>query len=287
MITKREAWIPYALLAPALLILVLFRLWPILIGLSESLYAISFLQAGAKVFIGLENYQRLLTDRVFLQSLQVSLAFNLIVNPLQVALALGLAFLVNQRVRGIGIFRSIYLIPIAISINVSALIWKLVLDENGLANGLIQTLGGSPLAFLTSTNLALWSIIGIASWIGVPFWTLFLLAGLQGIPSQIYEAAEIDGAGRFGTLRHITLPMLRRSIGFVLIADTISNFLLFAPVLLLTEGGPELSTNLVMFEAYRRGLIYGDFGTSAAMVSLQLGLIVIIIAIQFYLFRER
>lgn len=287
MITKREAWIPYAFLAPALLILVLFRLWPILIGLSESLYAISFLQAGAKVFIGLENYQQLLTDRVFLQSLQVSLAFNLIVNPLQVALALGLAFLVNQRVRGIGIFRSVYLIPIAISINVSALIWKLVLDENGLANGLIQTLGGSPLAFLTSTDLALWSIIGIASWIGVPFWTLFLLAGLQGIPSQIYEAAEIDGAGRFGTLRHITLPMLRRSIGFVLIADTISNFLLFAPVLLLTEGGPELSTNLVMFEAYRRGLIYGDFGTSAAMVSLQLGLIVIIIAIQFYLFRER
>ncbi|MBL8097273.1 MAG: sugar ABC transporter permease, partial [Anaerolineales bacterium] len=207
MITKREAWIPYAFLTPALLILVLFRLWPILIGLGESLYAISFLQAGAKVFIGLENYQRLLTDRVFLQSLQVSLAFNLIVNPLQIALALGLAFLVNQRVRGIGIFRSVYLIPIAISINVSALIWKLVLDANGLANGLIQTLGGSPLAFLTSTDLALWSIIGIASWIGVPFWTLFLLAGLQGIPSQIYEAAEIDGAGRFGTLRHITLPM--------------------------------------------------------------------------------
>lgn len=287
MITKREAWIPYAFLAPALLILVLFRLWPIGIGLGESLYSISFLQAGARVFTGIENYQRLLTDRVFLQSLQVSLAFNLIVNPLQVALALALAFLVNQRVRGIGIFRSIYLIPIAISINVSALIWKLVIDENGLANGLIRTLGGSPLAFLTSTDLALWSIIGIASWIGVPFWTLFLLAGLQGIPSQIYEAAEIDGAGRFGALRFITLPMLRRSIGFVLIADTISNFLLFAPVLLLTEGGPELSTNLVMFEAYRRGLIYGDFGASAAMVSLQLALIVIIVAIQFYLFRER
>ena len=287
MITKREAWIPYAFLAPALLILVLFRVWPILIGLSESLYTISFLQAGARIFTGLENYQRLFTDRVFLQSLQVSLAFNLLVNPLQLALALGLAFLVNQRVRGIGVFRSIYLIPIAISINVSALIWKLVLNENGLVNGLIQTLGGSPLPFLTSTDYALGSIIAIASWIGVPFWTLFLLAGLQGISTQIYEAARIDGAGPFGTLRYITLPLLRRSIGFVLIADTISNFLLFAPVLLLTEGGPELSTNLVMFEAYRRGLIYGDFGTSAAMVSLQLGLIVGIVAIQFYLFREK
>ena len=286
MITKRESWIPYAFLAPALLILALFRLWPIAIGLGESLYAVSFLHAGEKVFVGLENYQRLLTDGVFLHSAQVSLFFNLIVNPLQVLLALGLAFLVNQRVRAVGFFRSLYLIPIAISINVSSLIWKLMLDPNGLVNGLIKTLGGGPIAFLTSTDHALGSIIGIASWIGVPFWTLFLLAGLQGISPQLYEAAEIDGAGAFGKLSYITLPLLRRAIGFVLIADTISNFLLFAPVLMLTQGGPELSTNLVMFEAYRRGLVYGDFGTSAAMVMLQLVLVVIVVAIQSYLFRE-
>jgi multiple sugar transport system permease protein len=287
MIAKKEWWIPYAFLAPALLILGLFRLWPILIGLGESLFSVSFLHAGEKVFTGLDNYQRLLADPVFLKSAQVSLAFNLIVNPLQVLLALGLALLVNQRVRGIGSFRSLYLIPVAISINVSSLIWKLILDENGLANGLIKTLGGSPLPFLTSTSQALWSIIGIVSWIGVPFWTLFLLAGLQGIPAQIYEAAEIDGANTLGKLFRITLPMLRRSVGFVLIADTISNSLLFAPVYLLTQGGPELSTNLVMFEAYRRGLIYGDFGASAAMVSLQLLIIIVIIAFQTYLFREK
>ena len=287
MIAKKEWWIPYAFLAPALLILGLFRLWPILIGLGESLFSVSFLHAGEKVFTGLDNYQRLLADPVFLKSTQVSLAFNLIVNPLQILLALGLALLVNQRVRGIGSFRSLYLIPVAISINVSSLIWKLILDENGLANGLIKTLGGSPLPFLTSTSQALWSIIGIVSWIGVPFWTLFLLAGLQGIPAQIYEAAEIDGANTLGKLFQITLPMLRRSIGFVLIADTISNSLLFAPVYLLTQGGPELSTNLVMFEAYRRGLIYGDFGASAAMVSLQLLIIIVIIAFQTYLFREK
>jgi len=287
MITKRENWIPYTFLAPALLTLLAFRLWPIVIGLSESLYSVSFVNAGARIFVGFENYLRLLTDRVFLQSLQVSLLFNLIVNPLQVLLALGLAFLVNQRVPGVGAFRSLYLIPIAISINVSALIWKLMLDENGLLNGLIRTWGGSPIAFLTSTEWALGSIIGIASWIGVPFWTLFLLAGLQGISPQIYEAAAIDGASGASRLRFITLPLLRRSIGFVLIADTISNFLLFTPVLLLTEGGPQLSTNLVMFEAYRRGLVYGDFGMSAAMVSLQLILIVSIVLAQFYLFRER
>lgn len=287
MLTKKEWWIPYAFLAPALLVLGLFRLWPILIGLGESLYTISFLHAGQKVFAGLDNYRGLLSDPVFIKSVQVSLFFNLVVNPLQVLLALGLAMLVNQRVRAIGLFRSIYLIPIAISINVSSLIWKLILDENGLANGLIKTLGGSPLSFLTSSDQALWSIIAIVSWIGVPFWTLFLLAGLQGIPAQIYEAAEIDGASGLAQFWRVTLPMLRRSLSFVLIADTISNFLLFVPVYLLTQGGPELSTNLVMFEAYRRGMIYGDFGTSAAMVSLQLVIILIIIAFQFYLFREQ
>ena len=122
MIAKKEWWIPYAFLAPALLILGLFRLWPILIGLGESLFSVSFLHAGEKVFTGLDNYQRLLADPVFLKSTQVSLAFNLIVNPLQVLLALGLALLVNQRVRGIGSFRSLYLIPVAISINVSSLV---------------------------------------------------------------------------------------------------------------------------------------------------------------------
>lgn len=287
MTTKNERWIPYLFIAPALLILVIFRLWPIVLGLSESFYVTSFVQEGKKIFAGFENYRYLLGDSVFIKSVQVSLLFNLIVNPLQVILALGLAFLVNQQVRGIGFFRSMYLIPIAISINVSSVVWKLILDESGLANGFLTSLGITAQPFLNSSQQALWSIIGIVSWIGVPFWTLFLLAGLQGIPSEVYEAADIDGASRSRRLFNITLPMMRPQIGFVLIADTISNFLLFVPVFLLTQGGPELSTNLVMFEAYRRGMVYGDFGASAAIVMLQLIVIISIIALQFYLFRQK
>lgn len=121
----------------------------------------------------------------------------------------------------------------------------------------------------------------------MPFWMLFLLAGLQGIPAQIYEAAEMDGANGMTKLFRVTLPLMRNSIGFVLIADTISNFLLFVPVYMLTQGGPELSTNLVMYEAYRRGMIYGDFGTSAAMVMMQLCIVIFVVLIQSYLFREK
>ena len=284
--TKREWWIPYLFIAPALLLLGIFRLGPIFVGLSESLYSISFLQGGEKFFSGLDNYTRLLGDPTFIKSLRISLLFNLIINPLQTVLSLGLAFLLNQRVRGVNFFRSVYLIPYAISINVSSLIWRLVLDQGGLANGFLALLHIPGQPFLTSVDQALWSIIGIASWIGVPFWTLFLLAGLQGISSQIYEAAEIDGANTLNKLFRITLPMMRRSIGFVLIADTISNFLLFVPVYMLTQGGPQLSTNLVMYEAYSRGILYGDFGAAAAIVTIQLIIVMAIVLFQFYLFRE-
>ena len=287
MLVKRERWTPYLFILPALLILGVFRFWPIVIGLSESFYSISFLQGGAKVFTGLDNYKSLLGDPVFFKSVQVSVLFNLIINPLQILLSLGLAFLVNQRVRGVEFFRSIYLIPVAISINVSSLLWKLILDDSGMANGILSLFEIGKQPFLDSTSQALWSIIGIASWIGVPFWMLFLLAGLQGIPAQIYEAAEMDGANGMTKLFRVTLPLMRNSIGFVLIADTISNFLLFVPVYMLTQGGPELSTNLVMYEAYRRGMIYGDFGTSAAMVMMQLCIVIFVVLIQSYLFREK
>lgn len=287
MTTKRERWIPYLLIAPAILVLVLFRLWPTLVGLSESLYATSFLQGGEKIFVGLGNFKRLWADPVFWQSVRVTLLFNLIVNPLQTVLALTLALLLNQRVRGINIFRGIFLIPVAISINVSSVIWKLMLDQNGLINGILVSIGMGRQPFLLSVDQALWSIIWIASWIGVPFWSLFMLAGLQSIPNHVYEAAEIDGVTKWQRLWRITLPMMRSATTFVLIAATVANFLLFVPVLLLTGGGPELSTNVAMYEAYRRGLIYGDLGASSAMVTMLLVLIILIVGGQSYLLREK
>ncbi len=286
MSTKGERKIAYWMIAPALLLLVVFRLLPIILGLRESFFAVSFLQGGAKIFVGFENFAALLNDSVFLKSVEVTLLFNLIINPLQTVLALGLAFLVNRKVRAIAFFRSVYLIPVAMSINVSSLIWRLALDPNGMVNGILTAIGLPAQPFLVSSGQALLTIIGIASWIGVPFWSLFLLAGLQGIPEEIYEAAQIDGANKRNRFRYVTLPMMRRPLTFVLIANTIANFLLFIPVFLLTRGGPELSTNLLMYETYRRGIIYGDLGTSAAMVIMQLLIVIVIIIGQYALLRD-
>jgi len=285
MMRARQQIIPYLFLLPALLLLVVFNLMPTIATLFESMFVIS-LRSGERVFAGFANYNRIFNDPIFWKSFQVTVVFSLLVNPIQIALALGLAVLINQRVRGIGLFRSIYLLPIAVSLNVTAIVWGLMLDQNsGMVNGILWQLGIARQPFLHSVDQALWSIILIASWIGVPLWSLFILAGLQNIPPPVLEAAKIDGANAWQSFTKITLPLLRRVLAFVLVADTVANFLMFAPILLLTSGGPRLSTNLIMYETYRRGFLYGDLGASAAMLSVMLLIVFIIVGIELYALR--
>ena len=283
--TRQERWIPYMFLGPALLLILAFRFLPALAGLRESLYGVSFL-SNSKVFIGLENFQTIFKDSSFIQAVRVTVLFNLIVNPLQILLALALAVLVNQKVRGMSFFRSVLLLPVAVSITISAIIGGMAMDESGLLNGILSALGLPPQPFLLSSRTALGSIIALSSWIGCPFWMLFILAGLQNISNEIYEAAAIDGANAIRKFTSITLPLLRRSLAFVLVSDTVANFLLFVPIFILTSGGPERSTSTIMYEAYRRGLVYGDIGASSAMVTVLLLIVLVVIAVEFYFMRS-
>ena len=281
----RQQIIPYLFLLPALLLLIVFNLMPTIATLVESTFVLS-LRSGDRIFAGMANYNRIFNDPIFWKSLQVTVVFSLLVNPIQIALALALSLLINQKLPGIGIFRSIYLLPIAVSLNVTAIVWGLMLDQNsGMVNGILAQLGVARQPFLHSVDQALWSIILIASWIGVPLWSLFILAGLQNIPPPVLEAAKIDGANAWQSFTRITLPLLRRVLAFVLVADTVANFLMFAPILLLTNGGPRLSTNLIMYETYRRGFLYGDLGASAAMLSVMLLIVFVIVGIELYVFR--
>ena len=283
-----ERWTPYMFLAPAILLLIVFRYIPILLGFEESLFTNALSQVGGRRFVGLDNFLLLYEDPVVWQSFQVTLVFSLVVNPLQVGLALLLAELINQRVPGIAVFRAIYLVPLAISINVTAIAWGLALDPNyGLINGVLRTLGLPRQPFLIHPSQALWSIIGIISWIGVPYWSLFFLAGLQGISSDVLESAHVDGASSLRTFISIKLPLLRRVIAFVLVTDTVTNFTLFAPVYLLTRGGPQLSTHLVMYEAWRRGLVYGDIGIASAIISVLVIVVIIFVAVEFIVLRPQ
>lgn len=285
---KRFSPVPYLFLAPALILLIVFNLIPAVATFQQSLFKESNRRGADPIFVGFDNFSRIFKDPVFWKSARVTLLFSLITNPLQTALALGLALIATQKVKGIGVFRSIFLLPVAVSINVAVIVWGLMVDSNaGLINGILNQIGLPEQPFLTSPNQALATIIMIISWKGVPYWALFFIAALQGIPISSLEAALIDGANKWQTLTRITIPILRPIILFVLVADTIINFTLFVPIQLLTQGGPQLSTNLVMYETYRRGFVYGDLGSSAVMLTVMFFVILIVIGIQNLLLTER
>ncbi|GAA2410385.1 hypothetical protein GCM10010191_19060 [Actinomadura vinacea] len=150
-------------------------------------------------------------------------------------------------------------------------------------NGILGALGLPDQPFLTSPTQSLLSIIILVSWVGVGYWMMFLIAGLKDIPYSTYEAAAIDGAGWWRTFFRITLPQLRRPLLFVLVADTVANFMVFAPVEILTGGGPEGSTNLIMFDTYQRAYVTGDLPAAAAETFILLGIALTVVWIQFRL----
>ena len=288
MMTRRERWVPYAFLLPAFAGLLVFQVTPILFGLGRSLFATGFgVDAGRLVFVGLENFRDIFTDPVFWNSLKVTLLFNLVVNPVQVALALAVALMLNAHLRGISIFRTLFYIPVGVSLTVTSIIWGLLLDrDSGLVNGVLNALGLPSQPFLHSANQALGSLMLLVSWKGIAYWMLILLAGLQAIPRSLYEAASVDGAAGVQVFRHVTLPLLRRPLAFVLITDTVVNFLLFNPVYILTHGGPQGSTHLLMFEAFRSGFVGINLGRATAITAVILVFVGGFVALQSWLLRD-
>ncbi|WP_426515628.1 carbohydrate ABC transporter permease [Diaminobutyricibacter sp. McL0618] len=272
-------------LSPALLSLAVLRLIPAGSALWESFFHKSLLESSS-VFVGLGNYIELFTNQGFLGSLGVTLLFTVLVNPIQVFVALLLAVLFTKRSAGSRIWRSLVILPIAVPPAVSAVIWSVIYRPDGLANSFLSLVGIPPQPFLTSPQQALWCIIVLLSWVGVGYWMLFLIAGINDIPDSYYEAASLDGASSWRKLWSITIPLLRRPLAFVLVADTVSNFLVFAPVQILTKGGPQGATNLLMYDIYNRAYTLGDVNKAQAEVIILVLLTVIVVALQFRLLRS-
>jgi multiple sugar transport system permease protein len=285
---KGSAPAAFVLLLPALICLVIFRIYPIVLAAWGSLCQESFEQAGRTIFVGIQNYADLVGDPLFWKSLWVTVKLNAVINPVQLALALLLAVMVNQRFRGIGFYRLLFFVPIGVSLPIACVIWRLMLDpESGLINSLLGWIGINKQPFLIDGRQALWSVLAIATWKGVSFWMIFLWAGLQAIPLELYEAARLDGAAAARRFLHITLPLLKRTLLFVLVTDTSVNFLLFVPMFLLTRGGPSYSTNVLMYEAYRSGFVYGEMGRALAIVTVLILLVSITVVLQFYFLRQQ
>ncbi len=281
---RAKWWVPFAFLAPALLGLLLFRVVPILLSLGGGFTATDL--TGETSFAGWSNYSALADDPEFWNSVRVTLLFNVIINPLQVVLAFALALLTARPGPGVGALRTAILLPITVSIALTSVMWNLLLDPGvGPVNGLLRSLGLPAQPFFHSESQALPSLIAICTWRGVGYWMFFMLGGLGAIPPEVNEAASIDGAGAWRRLWHITLPLMRRSFAFVLIADTAANFLLFAPVYIITTGGPRGSTSLLMFEAYRAAFTLLDNGRSLAISTVILLIIGAVATLELRFFR--
>ena len=269
-------------LLPALALLVIFRIAPVIEVLFDS-----FLNSRSE-WVGLENYFFLLTSEAFVNSMRVTLVFNLLINPIQIIMALAIALLIVDGARKPGMWQTLNLLPVVVPLAVSSLIWSVGFrPDDGILNAILEAAGLPGQRWLTSADQSMMSIIILASWVGVGYWSLFLVAGLHQVPKDVIEAARLDGGRYWGTLWHVRLPLMRRPLAFVLVADTAVNLLLFAPVQILTRGGPVDSTNLVMFDIYRNAFVFADLPLAAAETVLLLVVVIAIVGLQFFMLNQR
>jgi len=270
-------------LLPTAILIVVLRIVPTISAIADSTK--SGLPGSLKPpeFVGPRVFTDLMASAGFWHSLQQTLIFNVIVNPLQIFLALLLAVLLVQGLPASGLWRTLIFLPAAVPVAGSTIVWGIALRPNGPVNGLLELVGVPAQPFLTSPDQVIGGLILIVSWIGIGYWMMFLIAGLNDIPLVYYEAARVDGAGPLRTFFSVTLPMLKRPLLFVLVADTVANFILFAPVQILTQGGPQKASNFLMYDIFHRSFELQDPYAASAELVILLIIMMLIVLIQFRL----
>lgn len=284
---KRKNLAVAVFLLPAMLLLILFKVYPILLGAYESFFTYSFVEKET-IFAGFDNYISIFTDRSTLNAIKVTAIFNVFVNPIQIVLSFGLALLLMVKLKGQKIFRTIHMIPVAVSFTIACTLWGVLLSpEQGLMNSILNLFGMENQGFLTDKSQALAWVMILASWKGLGYWALFFITGLEEVPEQLYEAAALDGASYWQNLRWVTLPQMKRTFQFVIVSDTISNFILFVPAYVLTKGGPDGVTDFLMYRIYRTAYQYSDLHLASAMIVVLIIMLGIIVAIENFVLREK
>jgi multiple sugar transport system permease protein len=237
---------------------------------------------SAPEFIGLDNVLKLGRDKLFWQSLKVTTVFTMVSVPVALVLGFCLALLMNTKVRGISFFRTVYYLPSIVPAVASAVLWAWILNtEFGLLNTALRYVGLPKVQWLQDPDWALPALILMSLW-ALGGTMVIYLAGLQGIPEVFYEAAKIDGAGRWAQLRHVTIPLMSPIIFFNLIIGIIGSFQIFTAGYLITEGGPQNATLFYVLYLYRNGFEYLDMGYAAALAWV---LFLIILALTLLVFK--
>jgi len=281
----RDRWIAYGFLLPNLIGLLLFMLGPIAASLAMSFFRWDIFTSPT--FIDWDNFLEIFSKRSgFWQYLANTLFFSFSV-PLGLVTALFFALLLNQPLRGMGFFKTIYFLPVVSSAIAVAIIWQWLLNKDfGVINALLIQLQLSPVDWLGSPLMAKISIVLMTVWKGLGYNILIYLAALQGIPDELYEAAQLDGAASWRRFAHITLPLLGPAHLFLFITGFISTFQLFGPLYVMTQGGPLKGTWSIVYEIWWKAFREFRMGYAAALAWILFALIFIVTLVQ-WRFAER
>ncbi|MFY0780742.1 sugar ABC transporter permease [Peribacillus simplex] len=275
----KENVVAYTFLGPALLLLSMFLVIPSIMSVYYSFTDYYLLTPDMRTFVGLDNFINLFQDPIFLKSLVNTLEFVVWVIPLQIGAALGLALLLNKQRKANTFFKVAYFSPVVMSLVVISVLWLYLLNPNeGIINNVLTYFGISAQPFLTSPKQAIFTIVVVSAWQGAGFQMLIFLAGLQNIPGDVYEAAQLDGMNKWQSFIYITLPLLKPTSIFIFITTLIGAFKLLVQPMVMTQGGPVNSTMTVVYYIYQTGFTDRMVGY-ASSIALLFGTIIGLVTI--------
>ena len=277
----KENWTGIAFITPALVLLFLFLFIPFFMTVGYSFTNYNILKPDRMEFVGIKNFIRLTQDTVFLKSIVNTFVFVILVVPLQVCLALGLALMINRKMKGISVYRLAFFAPTVLSLVVVSILWTYIYNpNNGLLNSLLGSVGIGPFKFLNDPKTAMPCIVILSAWQGCGFQMMIFLSGLQDIPQYLYEAAAVDGATKWHQFWHITIPGLKNITVFISLSIVVSAFQLIIQPMMMTAGGPQNSTMTIVYEIYQTGFKYNKMGYGSAMALVFTVMVLILTLIQ-------
>jgi len=279
---REQAWTAAGFLAPAVVVLAVFVFYPILSAGQISLTSWNGFDS-TKPFVGFDNYVQLTQDPEFWNSLLVTVLYAAGVCILSVVTGLCVALLLDAPLRGLGIYRTIYFLPVVTSSVAAAIVWRYLLDPSGLVNSVLAIFGVQGPDWLQDRWLALGALTLLTVWKNLGFNAVLYLTALQALPRSIYEAASIDGASQWQQVRHLTIPLLAPMTFFVVIQALITSFQAFDLVYVFTEGGPRGGTEVLGMFMYRTAFRLGEFGYGTAIAFATLFLVLGVTLVQWRL----
>jgi multiple sugar transport system permease protein len=277
--------VPYIFISPNIIVFAAFMLFPILFAFYMSFHEWSLI--GVPQFNGLDNYVRMVHDELFWQSLGHTVVFTAGTVPTSIALGLAAAMLLNRELPARGLLRSVIFLPVIVSGVVTALVAAWIFNDNyGVINSLLKAAGLEPIPWLSSPTWAMPSLIITTLWIRIGFCMVVYLAGLQGIPSEYYDAAQVDGASGWRQFRHITWPLLAPTTFLLLVINVIFSFHVFDLIYVMTGGGPGFSTTVLVQYIYESAFASREMGYASAMGIVLYLLIVVLTVFQWRVSRQ-